>query len=64
MVPGSRINHNNGDPSTIELKLYHFTGVQAAANRDPTPDPDPDPDPIPSDGGGGGGCFISTILQD
>ena len=29
MVPGSRVNHNNGNPSTIEIKVYHFTGVLA-----------------------------------
>ncbi len=66
MVPSSRINHNFGNPSSIELRLYHFTGVQAAVNRAPTPDPTPTPTPTPSPsgGGGGGGCFISTILKD
>jgi hypothetical protein len=31
MVPGSRVNHNDTDPSYIELQVYHFSGVQAAA---------------------------------
>ncbi len=32
MVPGSRINHNNGAPSTIEIQVYHFSAVQAAVD--------------------------------
>ena len=32
MVPGSRVNHNNGDPSTIEIKIYHFSGVLAGSS--------------------------------
>jgi hypothetical protein len=55
IVPGSRVNHNNGSPSTIEIQVYHFTGVQAAASTTPQP-----PAPTPSGGGGGGGCFIAT----
>jgi hypothetical protein len=52
MVPGSRVNHNNGSPSTIEIQVYHFTGVQAGT-------------PSGSIGGStdaaaGGGCFIVT----
>jgi hypothetical protein len=52
MVPGSRVNHNLGNPSTIEIRVYHFNGVQAGS---------------PSSSGGrstsevaGGGCFIAT----
>jgi len=30
-VPGSRVDHNNGDPSTIEIKIYHFSAAQAVA---------------------------------
>jgi hypothetical protein len=44
MVPGSRVNHNNGNPSTIEIKVYHFSAVQAAE----------------TDEGGDDSCFIST----
>ncbi len=36
MVPGSRINHNNGAPSTIEIQVYHFSAVQAAADATTT----------------------------
>jgi photosystem II stability/assembly factor-like uncharacterized protein len=52
MVPDSRVNHNNGSPSTIEVQVYRFSGAQAASS---TSD-------ISSDGssGGGGGCFIDT----
>ena len=51
MVPGSRVNHNNGSPSTIEIQVYHFTGVQAVFQSTPSPT---------AAGGGGGGCFIAT----
>ncbi len=30
MVPGSRINHPETSPPTIEIQVNHFTGVQAA----------------------------------
>jgi hypothetical protein len=32
MVPGSRVNHNHGDPSTIEIKVHHFSAVQAGVD--------------------------------
>ena len=51
MVSGSRVNHNNENPSTIEIQVYHFSGVQSGATT----------------GGGGrpswegdAGCFINT----
>jgi hypothetical protein len=60
MVPGSRVNHNNGNPSTIEIKVYHFSAVHAgisASGDDDTPTP-------PIDSGDtiatGSGCFIAT----
>jgi len=31
MVPGSRVSHDNGSPSTIEIQVYHFAGVQAGS---------------------------------
>jgi hypothetical protein len=50
VLPGSRINHNDTDPPTIEIRIFHFSGFQAAVAR------------ISSSGGGGGGggCFIAT----
>jgi len=51
MVPGSRVNHNETTPPAIEIKVYHFTGVQAAAaNNSGTLLPSSD----------GGECFIAT----
>jgi PKD repeat protein len=35
MVPGSRLDHNNGAPSTIEIRIYHFSGVQAGSGNQP-----------------------------
>ncbi len=35
MVPGSRVNHNKGKLSTIEIKVYHFSGVQAGDDGPP-----------------------------
>ncbi len=51
MVSGSRINHNGGDPSTIEIQVYHFSGAQAAGGVSSGGG---------GGGGGGGGCFIAT----
>jgi len=56
MVRDSRKNNNNGDPSTIEIEVYHFSGVQASASAPPAPFTEPSAGP----GGGGGGCLIST----
>jgi hypothetical protein len=58
MVPGSRVNHNETDPATIEIQVYHFSGAQAgtfsAAGGG-------------SGGGGGGGgggvCFITAAAH-
>jgi hypothetical protein len=54
LVSGSRVNHNNGNPSTIEIQVKHFSGVQAATLAS-------------ASGGsvvaGGGGCFISAITK-
>jgi hypothetical protein len=61
MVPGSRVNHNNGDPSTIEIKIYHFSAVQAGStpsSSTPLPDTFQGTSTI---GTGDGGCFISTV---
>jgi len=58
MVPGSRVNHNNGNPSTIEIKVYHFSAVHSgisAGGDDDTTTP-----PIDSGITTAGGCFIAT----
>ena len=47
VVPGSRVNHNGSDPPTIEIRIYHFSGLQAGSFSG-------------GGGGGGGGCFIAT----
>ena len=64
MVPGSRVNHNNGDPSTIEIQVYHFSAVQAAAEdaediEDEVEDIVDSIEEAATDGGGAG-CFIGT----
>jgi hypothetical protein len=59
MVPGSRKDHNATTPPTIEIKAYHFTGVQAAAPASAATN-SPSTPLSPSGGGGSGGCFIAT----
>jgi hypothetical protein len=54
MVPGSRVNHNNGVPSTIEIQVYHFSGAQAGSKSSSGSSSSS------LDIGAGGGCFIST----
>jgi hypothetical protein len=56
MVPGSRVNHNEAAIPTIEIKVYHFSAVQAAD--------DPGDLSFPSLKGAetGGGCFIGTAM--
>ncbi len=51
MVPGSRVNHNETDPATIEIQVYHFSGAQAGTFS------------AAGGGGGGGGCFITAASQ-
>ena len=71
MVAGSRVNHNNGDPSTIEIQVYHFSAVQAAGLAITQSMPD-DAERVvedaveasEEDSGGGGGCFIGGITSD
>jgi hypothetical protein len=48
VVPGSRVNRNDTDPASIELRVYHFSGFQAGVAG------------ASSGGGGGGGCFIAS----
>jgi hypothetical protein len=54
MVSGSRVNHNNGNPSTIEIQVHHFSGVQAGLTSTPQV-------AASGGGGGGGGCLITTL---
>jgi len=56
MVPGSRVNHNNGDPSTIEIQVYHFSGMQAASSSSSSSSSSGSS----GGGGSGGGCFVAT----
>ncbi|MBW2489166.1 MAG: hypothetical protein JRE72_17220, partial [Deltaproteobacteria bacterium] len=51
MVPGSRVDHNETDPPTIEIQVYHFSGAQAGTFSAIGGG---------GGGGGGGGCFISA----
>jgi hypothetical protein len=52
MVPGSRVNHNETDPATIEIQVYHFSGAQAGLFSGGGGGG--------GSGGGGGGCFIAV----
>ena len=52
MVPGSRVDHNETDPATIEIQVYHFSAAQAGSFSG-----------AGGGGGGGGGCFISATSQ-
>lgn len=64
MVPGSRQDHPDADPPTIEIKVYHFSGVQLGGDSTSTGD-----NPVAGSSvgeatsasagdSGGGGCFI------
>jgi hypothetical protein len=55
MVPGSRVNHNNGDPSTIEIQVYHFSGAQAGSSSGGGSSSSSS-----FDSGASGGCFVAT----
>jgi len=48
MVSGSRVNHDDTTPPTIEVQVNHFSAAQAGK------------DSSGGGGGGGGGCFIAT----
>jgi len=61
MVPGSRVDHLETNPPSIELKVYHFSGAQAATS---TSAPDPGTSESGGSGGSGGGCFIATAASD
>jgi hypothetical protein len=66
MVPGSRVNHNNGFPPSIELQVYHFSAIQAAVVTNVAGGGSggslSDASALSgADGGGGGGCFVGTM---
>ena len=71
VVPGSRVNHNVGsggstEISTIEIQVYHFSGIQGGVSSASLP---PDQGEVPPGGsvvvikgaGAGGGCFFSML---
>ena len=70
IVAGSRVNHGPNDPDpteppTIEIQLYHFSGVQAGKPAEPiSPSAGAGEEDVAakgaSGGGGGGGCFITA----
>lgn len=53
MVPGSRVDHSNTDPACIEIKVYHFTGVEAGELITES-------GASGSGSSGSSGCFIAT----
>jgi hypothetical protein len=62
MVPGSRVNHSQGFPPSIELQVYHFSAVQAATVVSTAATGGSlSGAGAGADGGGGGGCFIATV---
>jgi hypothetical protein len=63
LVAGSRVNHNTGTPSTIEIRVNHFSGVQAAARAGVSGASGGSNTVVAAGAGGGGGCFISAIAE-
>jgi len=61
MVPGSRVNHNSGNPSTIEIQVYHFSGVQAGSISGNLSSSSSSSS---RDTGAGGGCFVATVSSN
>lgn len=56
IVPGSLDYNDTISPSTVEVQIHHFSGIQAAyTNEDISEEEDGG-----SSGGGAGGCFIAT----
>jgi hypothetical protein len=62
MLPGSRIDHPETNPPIIEIKVYHFTGVQAgiASGSDVGGAGETGGATAPSGGGSNGACFIAA----
>jgi hypothetical protein len=65
LVAGSRVNHNTGTPATIEIRVNHFSGVQAGAAAGSLPVSSSGDASVSAaaESGGGGGCFISAIAE-
>jgi hypothetical protein len=61
MVPGSRVNHSQGFPPSIELQVYHFSAVQAAVVTGGSSSSSLDASALSGADGGGGGCFIGSM---
>jgi purple acid phosphatase-like protein len=61
ILPGTRVNHNNGDPSSIEFKVYHFSGVQGGIVNTPVPPDNDSDDDSPEDDVGS--CFLDTVFD-
>jgi hypothetical protein len=65
MVPGSRVNHSQGFPPSIELQVYHFSAIQAAVvvtrSAGGSGGSLSDAAALSAAEGGGGGCFIGTM---
>jgi hypothetical protein len=58
MVPGSRVDHTDTDPPTMEIKVYHFSAIQAGPDVG-------DPGILSLSGAEtGGGCFISIVAGE
>ncbi|MEW6382104.1 MAG: Ig-like domain-containing protein [bacterium] len=72
MVPGSRVNHNDTVPPAIEIKVYHFSGLQAGKESAASPNNllpgDGEEEKASPDGNEGEtpdvgktGCFINSL---
>jgi hypothetical protein len=61
MVPGSRVNHSQGFPPSIELQVYHFSAIQAAVVTTGGSASSLSDASALSGAEGGGGCFIGTM---
>jgi hypothetical protein len=58
LVAGSRLNHNETYPTTIEIQVYHFSGVQAGTFASASGGSG-----SVAPAGGGGGCFITALQK-
>jgi hypothetical protein len=65
LVPGSRVNHTETRPALIEVRVYHFSGVQAVIGGSGTTEEEEKP---PGHDGSGvtvyASCFINTVAGD